>query len=64
MSLILGDYAASFLGLAEGVFWDMPAFEPIKLKDGNIVDRGRGNHISVEFNMMYRVRVSLFLSWC
>jgi hypothetical protein len=27
MSMIIGDYAAGFLGLAEGQFWDIPAFD-------------------------------------
>jgi hypothetical protein len=27
MGMIIGDYAAAFLGLAEGQFWDIPAFD-------------------------------------
>jgi len=84
MSLIIGDYAASFLGLSAGLFWDIHAFDvrfsalcslrcvlnhercsrpiqEIKTKDGVVLPRGQGNHVSVEFNMLYRVRSTPFL---
>ncbi|KAF8579879.1 heme peroxidase [Ramaria rubella] len=54
ISLIMGDYVAGFLGMAVGNAWNMNAFDPIKLKDGEIVHRGEGNHVSVEFNLLYR----------
>lgn len=36
--------------------------EEIKNKQGVIVGRGQGNHVSVEFNVLYRV--SIMLHWC
>ncbi|KAL4262777.1 Heme peroxidase [Pleurotus pulmonarius] len=53
MNMITGDYAATFLGSAENCNWNMNPFEPID-RDDLVVDRGRGNHCSVEFNMLYR----------
>ncbi|KAJ7078001.1 heme peroxidase [Mycena belliarum] len=54
MGLIMSDYVAGFLGLSEGNAWSMNAFDPIKTKDGIEVERGLGNHCSVEFNVLYR----------
>ncbi|TFK61199.1 heme peroxidase [Pluteus cervinus] len=54
MSLIMGDYVAGFLGLSEGNAWNLPAFDPITLSGDVVVERGRGNHCSVEFNVLYR----------
>ncbi|KAJ6585690.1 heme peroxidase [Mycena capillaripes] len=54
MGLIMSDYVAGFLGLSEGNAWNMNAFDPIKTKDGKEVERGLGNHCSVEFNVLYR----------
>ncbi|TFK58570.1 heme peroxidase, partial [Pluteus cervinus] len=54
MSLIMGDYVAGFLGLSEGNAWNLPAFDPITLSGEVAVERGRGNHCSVEFNVLYR----------
>ncbi|KAF9492298.1 heme peroxidase [Pleurotus eryngii] len=51
--MITGDYAATFLGSAENCNWNMNPFYPID-RDDLVVDRGRGNHCSVEFNMLYR----------
>jgi hypothetical protein len=53
MSAIFGDYVAGFLGSSEGCNWNMDAFDVIKNKD-NVVQRGEGNHVSVEFNILYR----------
>ncbi|KAF7326065.1 Heme peroxidase [Mycena kentingensis (nom. inval.)] len=53
MSLIMGDYVAGFLGLAEGGGWKMNPFDTIKI-DGAELERGQGNHCSVEFNVLYR----------
>ncbi|KAG5636742.1 hypothetical protein H0H81_007000 [Sphagnurus paluster] len=53
MSTILGDYVAGFLGSSEGCNWNMNAFDPIQTKDLK-VERGLGNHVSVEFNILYR----------
>ncbi|KAJ3760774.1 heme peroxidase [Lentinula raphanica] len=54
MSLIMGDYVPGFLGLSEGNSWNMNAFDPITNLNGTEVTRGRGNHCSVEFNVLYR----------
>ncbi|KAJ7160327.1 heme peroxidase [Mycena filopes] len=54
MGLIMSDYVAGFLGLSEGNAWNMNAFDAIKTKDGKEVERGQGNHCSVEFNVLYR----------
>ncbi|KAF8209473.1 heme peroxidase [Mycena galopus ATCC 62051] len=53
MGLIMSDYVAGFLGLSEGNAWNMDAFDPIKT-NGQVVERGEGNHCSVEFNVLYR----------
>ncbi|KAG6865223.1 hypothetical protein C0991_004346 [Blastosporella zonata] len=53
MSTIMGDYVAGFLGAAEGSNFYLDPFDVIDTKDLK-VDRGRGNHVSVEFNIMYR----------
>jgi linoleate 10R-lipoxygenase len=34
----------------------MTLLQPIKLRNGQVVERGEGNHVSVEFNLLYRVR--------
>ncbi|PPQ84052.1 hypothetical protein CVT26_013955, partial [Gymnopilus dilepis] len=53
MSCIMGDYVAGFLGSSEGCNWNMNAFDVINTPDLK-VDRGQGNHVSVEFNILYR----------
>ncbi|KAJ6500909.1 heme peroxidase [Mycena sanguinolenta] len=53
MGLIMSDYVAGFLRLSEGNAWNMNAFDPIKINDQE-VERGQGNHCSVEFNVLYR----------
>ncbi|KAG6830523.1 hypothetical protein H0H87_007821, partial [Tephrocybe sp. NHM501043] len=53
MSAIMGDYVAGFLGSSEGCNWNMNAFDPIDNKELK-VNRGLGNHVSVEFNILYR----------
>ena len=55
ISLIFGDYVAGFLGLGrDGCTWSMNPFDPIKTPQGEVVGRGQGNHVSVEFNVLYR----------
>ncbi|CAE6439631.1 unnamed protein product [Rhizoctonia solani] len=55
MSVILGDYVAGFLGLGRnGSSWSMQPFDPFKDPNNQPVDRGQGNHVSVEFNLLYR----------
>ncbi|KAL0959663.1 hypothetical protein HGRIS_011365 [Hohenbuehelia grisea] len=53
MAMIMGDYVAGFLGSSEGCNWNMNAFDQIKTKELE-VPRGQGNHVSVEFNILYR----------
>ncbi|CAE6412423.1 unnamed protein product, partial [Rhizoctonia solani] len=54
MSVIFGDYVAGFLGLTrDGNSWGMRPFDPIEGSEGE-VGRGQGNHVSVEFNLLYR----------
>ncbi|KAG6809292.1 hypothetical protein H0H92_000805 [Tricholoma furcatifolium] len=53
MSAIMGDYVAGFLGSSEGWNWNMNAFDIIDSKKLQ-VSRGQGNHVSVEFNLLYR----------
>ncbi|KEP48319.1 linoleate diol synthase [Rhizoctonia solani 123E] len=55
MSVILGDYVAGFLGLGRtGSSWAMQPFDPFKDPNNQPVGRGQGNHVSVEFNVLYR----------
>ncbi|KDR77934.1 hypothetical protein GALMADRAFT_244901 [Galerina marginata CBS 339.88] len=53
ISAILGDYVAGFLGNGEGCNWNMSPFDLID-EEVLKVDRGRGNHVSVEFSILYR----------
>ncbi|KAH8111877.1 heme peroxidase [Phellopilus nigrolimitatus] len=55
MALIFGDYVSGFLGLGrDGNTWSMNPFDPIKTQSGEVITRGEGNHVSVEFNVLYR----------
>lgn len=38
--------------------------QPIKNSDGSFLGRGEGNHCSVEFNLLYRVRQPLSTFCC
>ncbi|KAF8993798.1 heme peroxidase [Cyathus striatus] len=53
MSCIMGDYVPGFLGVAEGCNWNLQVFDSIKTKELT-VNRGQGNHCSIEFNILYR----------
>ncbi|KAJ7448053.1 heme peroxidase [Mycena latifolia] len=56
MNLFMDDYVAGFLGRSEGVESSLfnNVFGPIKTKEGLEVERGLGNHCSLEFNLIYR----------
>lgn len=55
MAAIFGDYVAGFLGLGrDGNAWSMQPFDEFTDSKGDIVPRGQGNHVSVEFNLLYR----------
>lgn len=55
MALIFGDYVAGFLGLGrDGSTWNMNPFDLIQKENGETLQRGRGNQVSVEFNVLYR----------
>lgn len=55
MAMIFGDYVGGFLGLPrDGLGWSMNPFDPIKTESGEFLGRGEGNHVSVEFNLLYR----------
>ncbi|KAF8748936.1 heme peroxidase [Rhizoctonia solani] len=55
MSVVMNDYVAGFLGLAKkGVSWNMDPFQPFRDTNHRPVGRGEGNHVSVEFNLLYR----------
>jgi len=55
MALIFGDYVAGFLGLGrDGNAWSMQPFDDFKTMKGEKVPRGQGNHVSVEFSLLYR----------
>ncbi|KZT36643.1 heme peroxidase [Sistotremastrum suecicum HHB10207 ss-3] len=54
MGVVFGDYVAGFLGLTRsGSSWSMNPFDMIKNMEGQL-GRGEGNHVSVEFNLLYR----------
>ncbi|KIJ45873.1 hypothetical protein M422DRAFT_226935 [Sphaerobolus stellatus SS14] len=55
MAAIFGDYVAGFLGLGrDGNAWSMQPFDDFTTLKGDAVPRGQGNHVSVEFNLLYR----------
>jgi hypothetical protein len=45
------------------VFIVYPVEQPIKLQNEKVVHRGEGNHVSVEFNLLYRVCSTLIYYW-
>ncbi|KAF8669729.1 heme peroxidase [Rhizoctonia solani] len=57
MSVVMDDYVAGFLGLSRvGSIWNMDPFN-VGISSHSIVtysSRGQGNHVSVEFNLLYR----------
>lgn len=54
MSVVFGDYVAGFLGLTRtGSSWSMNPFDIIRNMDQQL-GRGEGNHVSIEFNLLYR----------
>jgi linoleate 10R-lipoxygenase len=58
MNVILGDYLAAILGtFREGSSWCLNPLEEIRCAGKTNVSRADGNAVSVEFNLLYRVRV-------
>ncbi|KAK7681445.1 hypothetical protein QCA50_015537 [Cerrena zonata] len=54
MSSVFGDYVAGFLGtVSQGNSFRLQPFDTIKTSTGSL-PRGAGNHVSVEFNLLYR----------
>ncbi|CAE6439578.1 unnamed protein product [Rhizoctonia solani] len=55
MSVVMNDYVAGFLGLTRvGSSWNMDPFDIFRDTNHQPVGRGEGNHVSVEFNLLYR----------
>lgn len=55
MSVVLNDYVAGFIGTtrSEGG-WSMAPFDDFRDTNHQPVGRGEGNHVSVEFDILYR----------
>ncbi|EJU03113.1 linoelate diol synthase [Dacryopinax primogenitus] len=55
MNIILTDYLSAILGLVrEGSQWVLDPLEFVRKADHSLLDRGTGNAVSVEFNLLYR----------
>ncbi|KAF8578807.1 linoleate diol synthase [Ramaria rubella] len=53
--VVFSDYFASILGLVrDGSSWNLNPFGQIRKSDHTMVERGQGNSVSVEFNLLYR----------
>jgi hypothetical protein len=51
----LFSFSPRILGLVADLNpWSLNPFEEIRKKDHSVAERGRGNNISVEFNLLYR----------
>ncbi|KAG8842829.1 hypothetical protein FRB96_004714 [Tulasnella sp. 330] len=55
MNVILTDYIGAILGLPKtGNAWRLNPLDEIRETDHAMLERGRGNAVSVEFNLLYR----------
>ncbi|CAE6439322.1 unnamed protein product [Rhizoctonia solani] len=55
MSVVLNDYVAGFIGNTRTPSkWALSPFEPFRDTNHTPVGRGEGNHVSVEFDILYR----------
>ncbi|KAF9465406.1 heme peroxidase [Collybia nuda] len=55
MQIILGDYVGVILGLArDGSDWRLEPLMNVREPDHEVLPRGAGNVVSVEFNLLYR----------
>ncbi|KIJ55788.1 hypothetical protein M422DRAFT_152180 [Sphaerobolus stellatus SS14] len=53
--VVFSDYFSSILGLVrDGSAWSLNPFAEIRKDDHTMVERGMGNAVSVEFNLLYR----------
>ncbi|KAF8519048.1 linoleate diol synthase [Hysterangium stoloniferum] len=53
--VVFSDYFSSILGLVrDGSSWTLAPFGEIRRPDHTMVERGQGNSVSIEFNLLYR----------
>ncbi|KAJ7079447.1 heme peroxidase [Mycena belliarum] len=65
MEAVIADYLGGFLGLSEGIVSPLvdKVLAPIKDKGtGKVLERGAGNHCSVELNLVYQWHATLSAS--
>ncbi|KAF9506549.1 hypothetical protein BS47DRAFT_1426050 [Hydnum rufescens UP504] len=54
-NVVTGDYLPAILGTQrEASNWILDSTAELRLSDGTLLERGRGNSVSVEFNTLYR----------
>jgi linoleate 10R-lipoxygenase len=54
-SIVFSDYFSCILGLVrDGSSWSLNPFGEMRHEDHTVVERGKGNVVSVEFNCLYR----------
>ncbi|KAG6879814.1 hypothetical protein C0992_011365 [Termitomyces sp. T32_za158] len=60
MNVILGDYVGAILGLVvDGTGWRLDPLMDMRESDHSVSQRGKGNVVSIEFNLMYRWHATL-----
>ncbi|KAG6873697.1 hypothetical protein C0995_012159 [Termitomyces sp. Mi166 len=60
MNIILGDYVGAILGLVvDGTGWRLDPLMDMRESDHSVSPRGKGNAVSIEFNLMYRWHATL-----